>query len=860
MVNLGNAWHIPANPEPRGRSGMRDPVFPTTPVSSVIITSGNQFQGGGNPGNQLQDGSSLFFKRATDGEWTLVPLIFAAMVGNNKYYSAELPVDSFQPGVVVQYYLRIVYDDHDTTFLYLNTDGTTSVTTADEGAAQAAPYTFTLETPDVRGQWGPVFPLPNVGIHAHVMANGLVLMWGRRDSPDQSLDVDPPSPLHPGAPPAPPAQCTPFLWNPTTGQVMATPQPALADPAGTKANLFCSGHAFLPDGRLLVAGGHLADSAGLSQTALYDPVSNTWTPSAVMASGRWYPTATSLPDGSLLVLSGCYRGAAGNTIPNTVPEVWKDGTLPQLMDSPAGSFDLYPRLHVASNGLVYTTGSLQQTWSLNISGGGKWNKVPTQRDNAQRDYAPSVLYDVDKVIYIGGGSPPTANAELLDMTQSQPTWQQTAPMSFPRRQHNATILPDGTVLVTGGTRSGGANAPENFNNLDAGQPVHVAELWQPDTGSWTQLAAEAVDRCYHSTAVLLPDATVLSAGGGEYFLVEGTTENDPLDSHRDAQIFSPPYLFKGPRPIISSAPDAVSYGETFQVETAQASDIGKVTWIRLSSVTHSFNTGQRFNSLAFQPSTGGLDVTAPGSPNTCPPGHYMMFLLNRSGVPSAAKIMQVMEPVGAGVGGAIAARSQVLSVSPPPPGQAAPRDAFAQRAAILGSSTGTKVVVGLTGTCPYGIAACWGGAHEALGRLEAVQAVDPIPDKEACTATVFLIDDRLPPLNRWDEQFGGIVHESYVLRGAEISLKGPVERRDGKFYLVGGRQRPDVQLAPLSPAGKIHWDRAARTPQPASPTEAAAYMALAADVGSEMSRPVTVTGPISQTSSGYVLQVRSAQT
>jgi hypothetical protein len=141
-----------------------------------------------------------------------------------------------------------------------------------------------------------------------------------------------------------------------------------------------------------------------------------------------------------------------------------------------------------------------------------------------------------------------------------------------------------------------------------------------------------------------------------------------------------------------------------------------------------------------------------------------------------------------------------------------------------------------------------------------VQAVDPIPDKEACTATVFLIDDRLPPLNRWDEQFGGIVHESYVLRGAEISLKGPVERRDGKFYLVGGRQRPDVQLAPLSPAGKIHWDRAARTPQPASPTEAAAYMALAADVGSEMSRPVTVTGPISQTSSGYVLQVRSAQT
>jgi hypothetical protein len=840
---------------------MRDPVFPTTPVSSVTVTTGNQFQGGENAGNQLQDGSSLLFKRATDGEWASVPLIFAAVADNNKYYFAEVQVGTFQPGVVVQYYLRIAYEDHDTTFLRLSADGMTSVTTADEGAAQAAPFTFTIETPDVRGQWGPVFSLPNVGIHAHVLPNGLVLMWGRRDSPGQSLDADPPSPLHLGASPAPPAQCTPFLWDPATGQATATPQPTLTGPAGTNANLFCSGHAFLPDGRLLVAGGHLADSAGLNQTALYDPVSNTWTPSAVMANGRWYPTATSLPDGSVLVLSGCFRGPAGNTIPNTVPEIWKSGALTEIMDSPAGSFDLYPRLHVASNGLVYTTGSLQQTWSLNISGGGKWNKVSTGRANGQRDYASSVLYDVDKVIYIGGGSPPTANAELLDMSQAEPTWQPAAPMDFPRRQHNATILPDGTVLVTGGTRSGGATAPENFNNLDPGQTVHIAELWQPDSGSWIQLAAEAVDRCYHSTAVLLPDATVLSAGGGEFFPVEGVTEeNDPVDSHRDAQIFSPPYLFKGPRPVISSAPDTVSYGETFHVETAQPADIGKVTWIRLSSVTHSFNTGQRFNSLAFQPSAGGLDVTAPASPNVCSPGHYMMFLLNHSGVPSVAKIMQVMAPTGARPEGAIAEQPRVLTVSPPSPGQAAPRNAFAQRVSILGSSTGTKVVVGLTGTCPYGIAACWGGANEALSRLEAVQSVDPIPDTDASTATVFLIDDRLPPLSRWDEQFRGIVHESYVLRGAEISLSGAVEKRNGKLYLVGTGRRPDVQLVPLNPASKVQWDRAARTPQPVLPSETAAYKALATETGSEEGKIVTVTGPISQTSSGYVLQVRSAQT
>ena len=431
-------------------------------------------------------------------------------------------------------------------------------------------------------------------------------------------------------------------------------------------------------------------------------------------------------------------------------------------------------------------------------------------------------------------------------------------MNFPRRQHNATILPDGTVLVTGGTSGGGAGPPQDFNNLDPGQPVHVAELWDPNSGNWTELAAEAVDRCYHSTAVLLPDATVLSAGGGEFFPVEAVKqENDPLDSHRDAQIFSPPYLFKGARPVISSAPDAASYGETFHVGTAQANDIEKVTWIRLSSVTHSFNTGQRFNSLSFQPSAGGLDVTAPSSPNVCPPGHYMMFLLSRPGVPSLAKTMQVTAPTGARAEGPAVAHPQVLSVSPPAPGHATPRDAFAQRAAVLGAATGTKVVVGLTGTCPYGIAACWGGANEALGSLEGVQFVDPIPDGEASTATVFLVDDRLPPLDRWDEQFRRIVNDSYVLRGVEVSLTGIVDVRGEELLLEGDGRRPAVHLAPLNRADKVQRDRAARAPQAALPGEAAAYATLATEVGGGLVRPVTVTGPLSQTDAGYTLEVRT---
>jgi galactose oxidase len=126
------------------------------------------------------------------------------------------------------------------------------------------------------------------------------------------------------------------------------------------------------------------------------------------------------------------------------------------------------------------------------TGAGTWTALPNVlQPNGLRDYAPSVLYDVDKVLFAGGGNPPTASAETIDLSQAQLAWQATDPMNFPRRQHNATILPDGTVLVTGGTRGGGApGTAEAFNDLDPGQPVHIAELWDPKTGQWTMLGAE----------------------------------------------------------------------------------------------------------------------------------------------------------------------------------------------------------------------------------------------------------------------------------------------------------------------------------------------------------------------------------
>jgi galactose oxidase len=860
MPNLGNAWHIPANPEPRDHAGMREPVFPTQPLTSITIISGNQFAGGGNPGNQLQDGSAVFFKLTSTATWTSVPTAFASAVGNNKYYTASLPVDGLRLGDVIEYYLRIPYDDHATTFLHLGGDGATSTASAEESSAQAAPFTFIVESPAVRGTWSDVFDLPNVGIHASLLHTGEVLLWGRRDSPEQSLDTDPPSPLQPNTPPAPPAACTPFVWNPSTRQARPAPKPTLGDAASTNANLFCSGHAFLPDGRLLVVGGHRADSIGLDQSTIFDPDAGTWTPGPRMKHGRWYPTALSLPDGRVLVLSGSYSDPQQqpHIVNNNGPEIWTDGGWVELNGLPAdATLDLYPRVHVASNGLVFQTGTQQQTWSFDSADGGTWSRV-TMRESAQRDYAPSVMYDVDKIVYIGGGNFPIANAEKIDLSLPAQAWSSAGAMQFPRRQHNATILADGTVLVTGGTRGGGAaGTSQSFNDLDPGQPVHIAELWEPDTGQWTQLAAETIDRCYHATAVLLPDATVLSAGGGEFFPTGTRTQNDPADSHRNAQVFSPPYLFKGQRPQITSAPDSIAYGESFVVATPRPDEIAKASLVRLSSVTHSFNANQRIAFLAIRMQAGGLTVTAPPSAAICPPGHYMLFIVDTNGVPSVASMLRLTAPAAAipAVASSAAATPLVSPASPAADERSHP-DAFAQRDAVRGAARGTEVVVGVTGTCPYGIAACWGGAHEALRRLEGVELVDPVPDGDASTATVFMHGYRLPSLDVWRQEFERIVDASYALRGVEVTVSGTLERREGALLLSGGNDRPALPLSPLVAADKVQWDRLAHSAEPMEPEEADAYDRLAADAADGFDHKVTITGPLLQTEAGYRLEVR----
>jgi hypothetical protein len=232
-----------------------------------------------------------------------------------------------------------------------------------------------------------------------------------------------------------------------------------------------------------------------------------------------------------------------------------------------------------------------------------------------------------KVLYAGGGGggcpgSPQATAEIIDLAAAAPTWSRTGSMAYPRRHNNLTILPDGKVLVTGGTSACG------FTNESGA--VFAAELWDPATGQWTTLASAAVVRVYHSTTALLPDGRVVSTGSGDG---GGATQQ------LTREMYSPPYLFQGTRPTYDLVSTAMHYGQPFTISTPDAASIAKVTIIRLPSTTHAFDMSQRLNTLAFQAGADGqsLTIQAPAAGRIAPPGPYMLFILNGAGVPSVAQ-------------------------------------------------------------------------------------------------------------------------------------------------------------------------------------------------------------------------------
>ena len=445
------------------------------------------------------------------------------------------------------------------------------------------------QNPAVVGQFSPLMTWPFNPTHAVLLPSGNVLWWASFGNGDK-----------------------PQIWNPTTNTNTAV------TPAGY--NIFCGGHILMGNGQVFVTGGDSTTSTGVANASLYDPVSGNWTFLPDMNAGRWYPTNTVLANGDVVVTGGEISPQLGV---DALPQVWQvaSGTWRNLTTAQL-NLPLYPELFLAPNGTLFLAGPSPTSEYLNTDGTGSWTVGPTS-EYGNRGYGPSVMYNSGQVMIVGGGAGPTATAEIINLNSPNPTWSYTGSMANVRRQANATVLPDGTVLVTGGTS--GVTFDDQTN------PVFPAELWNPATGTWSTMASLSTYRGYHSVALLLPNGQVLSAGG--QCTAAGCNPNS-------AEIFSPPYLFAGPAPTITSAPTNISGGQTFFVGTPNAANITQVSWIRLGAVTHTFNQEQRLSFLTFSQTTGGLNVTAPPSANLAPPGFYMLFLL-MGGVPSVAAIIQV---------------------------------------------------------------------------------------------------------------------------------------------------------------------------------------------------------------------------
>ena len=305
---------------------------------------------------------------------------------------------------------------------------------------------------------------------------------------------------------------------------------------------------------------------------------------------------------------------------------------------------------------------------------------------------------------------------------------------------------------------------------------------------------------------------MLSAGGGE-FDIGNHTANPAKDTHRDAQIYRPPYLFRGAQPVITTAPAEVSYGATFVVGTAAPHEIGKVTWIRLASTTHTNNMNQRINFLDFEVTAGELRVTSPARPEICPPGHYMLFVLNRAGVPSAARIVHI-----AAAALATTTRMTTRSRAAVPAKPARTLEDLDRE--VRETASGTQAAIGLTSKCPYGLGACWGGAYEALVKLTGVSVVRPIANAEGSTADVYLGRDVLPDVDRWADQIAEMANGSYDFRGVEVSVRGSVRAQNGGLGLTGPLIDKPVTLAAVEQVDKVQFDRPTGAAKPATAEEA----------------------------------------
>lgn len=391
----------------------------------------------------------------------------------------------------------------------------------------------------------------------------------------------------------------------------------------TGTDLFCSAQLTLPQsGQVFLAGGDNWTGTGTTNTgnpntSLFNVATNVLSAGNDMHRPRWYASTTTLLNGEVLIQGG--RGGGDRA------EVRRtDGTFRLLSNADTSGLDLqYPRNYIAPNGRVFGYDVQGRMYYFDPTGTGSLTLHGQFASSYRGPDSSSAMFRPGRILQFGGNS---RGAIIIDITNGAPTVTATESMSLPRRLGTATLLPDGRVLA-----SGGSSAYNQLTNV-----AYAPEIWDPTTGTWTRGPDAQRARLYHSMALLLPDGRVMVGGGG----APGPQTN------LNVEMYNPPYLFdasgnRAVQPRITSTPGDINIGETFFVDFTSASAVSRVTLVKAGSITHGVNMEQRFVELTFARQGSRLRVQAPTKAADAPPGYWLLFVLDESGVPSHGKMLKV---------------------------------------------------------------------------------------------------------------------------------------------------------------------------------------------------------------------------
>lgn len=485
-------------------------------------------------------------------------------------------------------------------------------------------YSTTFPAPAAGlGRWGPTIDFPLIPVAAAVEHDsGKLLVWS---SFTESRFTKGPDGVNPGG------KTVTGTYDPSTKAVSEQTV------TNTNHDMFCPGISLDASGRVVVTGGNDAP-----RTSIFDPSSNRWISGSNMVTPRGYNSQATLSDGRIFTIGGSWSGGVGNKngeVYNTNTNVWT-----KLPGCPSKAlytadkegekkWDVHPWIFGWKQGSIFQAGpSKQMNWYGTSGSGSQKSAGLRARDNHSMN-GNAIMYDAvaGKIVTLGGsidytGSLSTPNAHIITINtpNSTPTVVQITAMKNLRMFHNSVVLPDGKVFIVGGQTRGASFTDDNS--------VLTPEMFDPATLSFTPLAGNVIPRNYHSVALLLPDATVFSGGGG----LCGTC----IANHFDGQIYTPQYLLGGARPVINSVSKAsVPVGGKFTATTNIA--VTKWSLIRYGSATHSIDTDQR--RIPLTPTAAGLtySLTLPADSGVVMPGYYMLFALTSGGVPSVAKTVKV---------------------------------------------------------------------------------------------------------------------------------------------------------------------------------------------------------------------------